>query len=356
MTGLVPLIRTGRAAVLETLAGLGHLDHGPFQTAAWLAAWHDAFGTEHDLVLACLTEPSSGRIVFALPLATAREDGLDLLVAPDCGFTDYNGALVDPATDIDPEDLRNLLSNLHQTVGGADAVIVEKIPPMPGGSTNPLATIGRWSPSPFQAHPVYLDGVSDISALVNPSLIRSLEKKSRKLENRGNLTFVLYRGAEADRAADLVRRWRSERFGDAVCPLADTAGARLYGALCATGVAFSGLVLSGGEPIGGTFGIIEGSGAHLLMVGHARAFANYSPGMLAIVRSMDWARREGLALFDFTIGSESYKRDLGATPVPLADLYYPLTARGTLRLVVRRTVAFLRATRNAGRRIFSEAA
>jgi CelD/BcsL family acetyltransferase involved in cellulose biosynthesis len=57
-------------------------------------------------------------------------------------------------------------------------------------------------------------------------------------------------------------------------------------------------------------------------------WSNCSPGRLIIERTMAALHRDGVRVFDFSVGNYAYKRRFGAKRVPLAELSAALSPRG----------------------------
>ena len=73
-----------------------------------------------------------------------------------------------------------------------------------------------------------------------------------------------------------------------------------------------------GRTVAMLFGLIDGSHFRYIILAcdYAR-YADYSPGLLIFDRAIaSWADAGG-EVFDFTIGDEPYKRELGCTPTPM---------------------------------------
>jgi CelD/BcsL family acetyltransferase involved in cellulose biosynthesis len=57
-------------------------------------------------------------------------------------------------------------------------------------------------------------------------------------------------------------------------------------------------------------------------------WANCTPGLLCVERTMAALHEQGLRNFDLSIGNYDYKRRFGAKPTPLTDVSIALSWRG----------------------------
>ena len=74
----------------------------------------------------------------------------------------------------------------------------------------------------------------------------------------------------------------------------------------------------------------------LLSIGGAQ-WSAFSPGLLVVVKMIEWAADHGLTYFDMTVGSLSYKARLGGKSRPLSRILESRSALG--RLAVAAIVA-----------------
>lgn len=72
----------------------------------------------------------------------------------------------------------------------------------------------------------------------------------------------------------------------------------------------------------------------MLGVAHDPAFNNVSPGLLAIESSIEHLAARGVAVYDFTIGGESYKAEFGVENIALREIRVARSAKGRLVLAL----------------------
>lgn len=330
------------------------LSHTPFQSVAWLRAWCRAFTPDgNDCFMVEASDTRTGRRVLMLPLVRERHGSLAILTMPDRGVTDYQAPIV---AEIAPHEFRQLWRQLLKALPPADVVLIDKSPLLIGTLANPLASLPSAHPHVLKRHPLVLD--ADFATLretrFNGTCMRSLSRKRRKLERKGQLEFSVVTGAEHAEALDGVLAWRARRFSD--CNTVEKAQSErtFYRALLAeASIARLALILLDGVIIAGGFGVEDGGCFEMLCVAYDEAWKNYSPGLLLTESLIAWAVERGLGTFDFTIGSEGYKFDFGVIEERLVSVHVGLSLRGkvcaamlrahacahTLRVAVSRLVA-----------------
>lgn len=316
------------------------LARGPFQHPAWIDAWLTTPGrVATRLALATVSRRSTGALLFALPLMLDRRGGVPCWTALDDGVSDYNAPFVAPDFDPCRATLRRIWQRILAALPGGEMLFLEKMPATVAGRRNLLLDLDGVRPSTLQGHPLPLGGgLAAVRGLC--AIPRSLARKRRKLGHRGALTFSLVDGAGARADLDRLMVWRERRYD--VRPVT----ADFYRRLIAdSDLCRLGMLRLDGEPIAGCFGFLADRTLHLLVVSFDGRWANWSPGLLAIEDMIAAATAEGCDTFDFTIGSEAYKREFGAVPEMLWEIRAAVGLRG--RLVLR----LLEARRVAGRLI-----
>ena len=86
-------------------------------------------------------------------------------------------------------------------------------------------------------------------------------------------------------------------------------------------------------------------GAHYVLLRTSNAgkqWANCTPGLLCVERTMAVLHGQGVRHFDLSIGNYDYKRRFGAKPLPLTDVSIALSWRGMPYALRDRTAQGLR--------------
>jgi CelD/BcsL family acetyltransferase involved in cellulose biosynthesis len=319
----------------------------PFQDAEWMSVWSSTLGAAAGLETSAVVVEQEGEAtpVLVLPLMRVRRNGIVRLAAWDRGVGDYNGALVAPGFAPTPEEAADLWAAIRRVLPPADLIEIEKAPARIGATANPLAGLPGAVASDFAGHPLPLerDHRRLAEARFDGTTRRSLARKRKKLAAKGRLDFVVETGSPAVAGLERVLEWRARRFPGAAETGADGHVWSFYRRLVAeAAIARVALLSLAGEPIAGCFGTLTGSSFQLVAVGHDSRFDNWSAGLLAIESMVEWACGADVAVFDFTVGEEPYKRAFGVDIAPLFDFAEPLTTKGRLFLLARRSRRILR--------------
>lgn len=320
---------------ISTLLAAQGFDRSPFQSSPWLKTWFAVFKpSEADCYLGLIRKSAGGQPLFLLPLIRERCCGIRVLIPPDRGISDYHSALISPEFTPDAATLNRLWAALVAMLPKADMLALDRVPPE---YAERMGLTHLMRPSSCSAHSLPID--ADFAALrerrFDPSTARRLVKNRRKLDNKGSLIFDLVAGPEA--LADLERLldWRQKRFQNLMSERDAAVQRSFYNHLIEAGdLGKVGRLRLDGRLIAGCLALIENGRILILTIAYDKAFANWAPGLLAFESCIAEAAKQGLTLFDLTIGDESYKQFFGADCTRLLELRQPLTLRGRLVLAL----------------------
>jgi CelD/BcsL family acetyltransferase involved in cellulose biosynthesis len=312
----------------------------PFQDFRWLDAWYGAF-TDVEPVVAVITDARTLEQVALLPLVRRARHGLRIIEFADLDLTDYNAPLLGPAA---PRDAlgaqamwQELLAALKRMPNGADLVRLRKLPRDLDGWSNPLALLEATFRSAVNGNLVTIE--EDFDAWRH-SLGRNARKgflKSWRVFTRDqNAQFkiitdpdeapLVMMAMEAQQGARMQALGLSYSLNDQACAAfyRDLVSANLgngYAVLTALAV--------GEEVVATLLGIRNGSRYVMVRFSNAgEKWANCSPGLLVIERTMEALHADGVRSFDFGTGNYAYKRKFGVTQLPLLNITRALSWRG----------------------------
>ncbi|MCE1237807.1 MAG: GNAT family N-acetyltransferase [Hyphomicrobiales bacterium] len=313
----------------------------PFQHPAWLAAWAKSFADDAaaDLFLLEVRERGASDVVLRQPLARETRSGVRLLRGWDRGVADYGGPILARDFAADPAETVGLWAAIRAALPPCDLLVLDKMPARIGDLANPFLDLPGVERSANSTHVVRLDRVDGRSVVesFDGSMRRSLDRKRRKLRNKGDLAFRLVPACDAPEPLERLLEWRRARFaeenlGRDVAPV-EAFWRRLA---CDASIARIAELSLDGRTLAAGFGTRVGDGFQLLATGFDVAWKNWSPGLLLTEDLVVAAEADGVRLFDFTIGDEAYKLDFHVEAEPLWDLFQPLTFKGRLAALWRR--------------------
>lgn len=326
----------------------------PFQDFRWIGAWYGAFA-DVEAVIAVITDARTLEQVALVPLMRRAWRGLHIIEFADLDLTDYNAPLLGPAAPRDAAGAEamwlDLLSALARMSGGADLIRLRKLPHDLDGRSNPLALLEGTGRSAVNGN---LVTIGDDFDAWRHSLGRNARKgflKSWRVFTRepGAEFKVVTSSEEAScvmAAMEVQQGARMQALGLSYS-LNDQAYAAFYRDLVATNLGTGYAVLTaltvGEEVVATLLGIRNG--AKYVMVRFSNAgekWANCSPGLLVIERTMAALHADGVRSFDFGTGNYAYKRKFGVTQLPLLNITAALSWRGKPLAMRDRIVRALR--------------
>ena len=319
--------------------------HAPPQSPDWIDAW--ARNCNADIL--CLTWAMEGRTRLAICLEVVP--GGMIRTARIVGGSHANGsfpALVDQhSTELDRLDIDALAAAVRTVRPDVDLLMMERFVPRLEGVENPLWPLRSWqSPDPALA--------IDLSPGFDGVLARASGKRKRKkhrsqirkFEAAGGFRRIAATGRDdAERLLDAFFGMKSARF--AAMGIADTFGdpavraffKELFGNAAET-EARPDFLLQALE-VGGIVRAVTGSSrSPTSIVCDFAAIAEdelsaASPGDFLFFENIREACENGLAIFDFSVGDEGYKRQWCDIETFQFDVAVPLTAKGRLAVAWR---------------------
>lgn len=368
---MVMTVRSGAdtvKAVLSRFALVGI--SSPFQSADWVAAWIDALGTPRncEMLVVDVCDGVSGAPLMALPLVRRQARNLTLIELPDFGMADYGGPMIAPGFAPDQATMRRLWASIISALPKADLVRLDKMTAKISGLDNPLMKlkgVRRHAQSAWGTR--LTEPPLDFGALgMSKKRIRELNGRHAKLAALGKLEFrTAATEEEADQFFAAMCAQRTKRFDDLGRPnaLQHADIRKFFRSLIRPGNADSPAVMQAltlDDQVLATGYALRGRDSYCMIFptfDHDN-WRVYSPGLQLFRHAMEWAARNKLYYFDFTLGSEAYKTEFGATEMELFEMIQPLSLRGlaasaalSARWHIRRKPRLARFLRQAGKHL-----
>jgi len=312
----------------------------PFQDFRWLGAWYGAF-SEVEPVIAVITDARTLEQVALLPLVRRLGRGLSIIEFADLDLTDYNAPLLGPAAPRDAAGAqamwRELLVALTRLQGGADLVRLRKLPRDLDGRPNPLALLEGTGPSAVNGNLVSIGDNFDawrhsLGRNARKGFLKSWRVFTRDPKARFRIITDPHEASRVMAAMEAQQGARMQVLGLSYS-LDGEAYAAFYRDLVAanlrTGYAVLTALTVGEEVVATLLGIRNGARYAMVRFSNAgEKWANCSPGLLVIERTMEALHADGVRSFDFGTGNYGYKRKFGVTQLPLLNITRALSSRG----------------------------
>ncbi len=327
------------AAELSAYRRLGRAGvHGPAQGALWIEAW--VANTAPDGFIALVER--GGTPVFALALEVVRSGPFK--VARFMSGRHANGNF--PAADASslramPLDLEALLAAVRAQRSDLDALVLERLLPDLADFANPLLTLPHY-PSPNVALAVSLDGGFDalLSRVSGKRKRKKHRSQTRKFEAAGGFRRIeASTPEEVSRLLDAFFAMKEHRFRKMGIAnvFGDLAVMNFFRSLFRDALAeIRPPYVMHALEVGGKLRAVTGSS-----LGRDRIVCEFgaiaeddlsgtSPGDFLFFENIGEACRRGLAVYDFSVGDEPYKRLWCDVEMQQFDVVVPLSAKGRL--------------------------
>lgn len=305
----------------------------PFQSCAWVSALLESVGRSFDaeLHIVIVKERKSGEDLMLLPLVRRRAQLLRFLEIPDFSVSDYNSPIISRSIVADKARVAEVWNTAMRALPASDVLYLQKIPQILSDVPNPLVDLKGFRPECYSSWQLALpENLTELEQkTLSSATRRQIRRRTRQLEETGALSYVVP-NSEAEKKAlfDVLRQQRQSRFAALGRNniLASPAHSGFYDLILQSG--FDPEVLTvhglkvGDETIATAFGLYWQKRFYLLMSTMASgSWLELSPGMVMIWKLIAHMHAKGCRTFDFTIGDEPYKRQLGATECTLSEYF-----------------------------------
>jgi CelD/BcsL family acetyltransferase involved in cellulose biosynthesis len=326
-------------------------DSTSFQHRHWLDAWYRTFDSVAPLI-AIISDTVTQRDVALVPLVYRRHHGIRLVEFADLMVSDYNAPILACGAPRDPAGMRAmgraLLAELRQLPDRLDLIRLKKLPAEIRGRPNPLVALG-WNGS-CSLNGNLVEVGDDFEAYRASIRKMQMPRCWRVFTRHPGARFQIATTAdEALRFLDVMdvqQRGRMDKLGHRFV-LDEPHYVKFYRDVVSRGVAegyavVSALISDDGI-VATTMGLRHGAQYALLRTSNAgKQWANCTPGLLCVERTMAALHEQGVRHFDLSIGNYDYKRRFGAKPLPLTDVSIALSWRGAPYALRDRTAQGLR--------------
>ncbi|MBN8950915.1 MULTISPECIES: GNAT family N-acetyltransferase [unclassified Rhizobium] len=355
---MAPLEAAWRALEQDDLSSL-------HQSYDWCAAWAENF--ERPLVI--VRGSIGDETAFILPLEIIRSRGIRRAEFIGGHHNNINTGLFSPrflaSGRLAPLQANAIAAALR---GKADVVILRNIPLEWRGRESPLASLTSIENQNHAFQMPFLGSFETSLKQVNAKRRRKKFKhQSRILDAKGGYEHVIADGEEQRALLDLFFRQKAIRFKEAGLPNAFK-DARIKAALYAmldrrepgsrdATLQMHALRLKG-EHQGHIPAIaaLSRKGDHVICqfasIDEALV-AEASPGELLFWLMIERLHREGVALFDFGIGNQTYKRSWCPMETVQHDLFLPISGLGHLAAMTQRGITRTKTAIKSNRKLYS---
>jgi CelD/BcsL family acetyltransferase involved in cellulose biosynthesis len=317
--------------------------HYGFQSFAWLDTWQQTIGAAEGVApLLVYVADTAGAPVMLLPLGIRREKTCRVLCFLGDDPTDYHAPLIAPdfTAEVTAGEFAALWSRILDRLPPVDAIDLRKMPAEIEGVPNPMTMLAGALPADVALSTALPANFAEFATARSTSFFAQNRRKRRQLAALGEVAFEIPQdGATRRDVLHTAFRQKSRRVAEtgARNRLGRAGYKEFYERVAARRRAGDGLHVSclrvGGTIVATHVGLVHGRRFYILMPGFEDGiWMKYSAGRLLIESLIDWAITQRLAIFDFTIGDEDYKRSWAEIEMPLYALHAACSAKGAALL------------------------
>ncbi|WP_292865785.1 GNAT family N-acetyltransferase [Mesorhizobium sp.] len=303
-----------------------------------------------------VNDAATGACRMLVPLMRRRAFHHRVVEWLSCGVCDYSAPLLADTTPWTAHSARAAWAAVRSVLPRADRFHITGIPREIQGVANPLALLAEARDSIHSTFGLAIDGEAEtlLKRVCRPSFVKEFNKDWRRLERIGSVELVeAANPAEVEKIFGELVRMRLARFRELARfdLLTQETVVDFYRDAAIRGLADGSVRVFGlrvGEAlIAVQYLMVHQGTVHALMIAMDQSVApNVSAGLAIMGRLMVWAREQGLGYFDLSVGSQSYKGNLGAKGSVLVELCHGFTMRGSAASTAinfrSRTEAFVR--------------
>lgn len=311
-----------------------------FQRYDWVAPWYAAVtaaGLAEPMIVAARRRGARDP-EFLLPLALHVEKRLRTITMADLRVSDYAAPVMAANLGLTAASFQPLWAAILEALPVCDLIRLRKIPAQYAGTDNPLVWLRGVIPFVVSAYglPISLPFEACCRERFGKERFRKVRSAWNRLHALQPIEFVVHSGTQdADTLFETFVQQRQARFRALGRPdiYEEPVWQGFYRSITrghhGRPIGVVSALLGDGRPFVTNFGVVFNGAFHDLAQGFVPSeLDKFSPGTLLNYRTMQWAAESGLTYYDFTVGDEPYKRQLGSGEVPLYEWISPRSSLG----------------------------
>lgn len=309
-----------------------------FQDPAFFADLLSTVGaaTRARPLFVAVTGPDGG-LVMVLPFALVRCGPLRVIEGLDLDVSDYWAPFATTCRTWTGPELEAVWTAVRKVLPPADALTLKKVPLSIHGTAHPFSAWQGLKPMGAQAVRLALyDEAGAPVALSGLSGVKDGRRKCRRLEKTAPVVMREADEAGLDRMLEQMIGQRRERFRAIGRPdLMDRPEIEIfYRQRARAGLADGSVRVfaleTEGETLAVIYGLCQGDVFTIVVTSMSSdpRWTPASPGLVIMVKAIEWAVAEGYRTVDLSVGALPYKTRFAATATELAEAQFALTPAG----------------------------
>lgn len=314
-------------------------DNYAFQNFTWLKHWHENVGTLIPCQPCLVVVELAGSPIMILPLGIERRHGVACLVWLGGDVSDYHGPLLSQNYQslCTADFFQTTWQDIKVKLPSFDAILFEKMPATLGTQANPFVTL-PCIPTASNAHFTHFGTSFDdfLKKKRSSKSIATEKRKHRRLQEYGQVEFIIARDSTSINHVlhtMIAQKGRSYKEMGVANLFADEGICDFFNALsmqeAPNGMVHLSALKLNDRIIATHWGVVyKKRFYHLYPTYEQSELTKYAPGGLLMWNLFEWCITNGVEIYDFTIGDESYKDQWCDQELGLFDCYQGRTALG----------------------------
>ncbi len=325
-----------------------------FQSYDWLSNWYNQIGTKQNLkALLVLVELPAGTPLMILPLGIQKRAFVNLLLWLGGDIADYQGPLLSRnfAETVNADEFSSIWNEILGLLPQHDAVFLERQPKTIAQQLNPFI-FSTCIPHASNAHHASLtDSIeSFVSQKRGKKWISTERRKQRRLEEQGHLSFgVAVTNTEINLFLDTMISQKSQSYRTlGVRNIFEQTGyIDFFKHMSNHHIRDSFVHLSalrlGDQIIATHWGLVYKKRFYHLLPSYSHdEYTRFSPGNILLRKLFEWCMQNGIEVYDFTVGDESYKLLWSDAVLELFDYFKAKNLKGVFYVLPIRLIKTLK--------------
>ncbi len=316
-----------------------------FQTFDFLATWYTEIGCRSSIDVQIVVAWGLDAVpIMILPLGIEKSGFARKLTWLGNDVSDYNAPLLSPSFSrhVSSGQFAAIWPDIVSLLPPHDWVEMLRQPDLVNEQANPLLEL----PTQLNASGAHMTKLGEdfeayYQAKRNSKARSHLRNRRKKLEALGETLFVHPRTKEEVTASiDKLVRLKTASLSAMGAPnfLKKPGHEAFYKSLASNqigeGLVYVSHLQVGGDYVAGVWGLVHKKRFYYLLASYdGPTYGRFKPGVQALVETMRWATDQGIEIFDFTVGDESYKDKWCEIHIDLHDHLAAQNVRGSLALL-----------------------
>jgi CelD/BcsL family acetyltransferase involved in cellulose biosynthesis len=314
-----------------------------FQKFDWITTWYESIGVSEGYIPELFSvRDDRGAPIWFLPLARKRQWGLRILTWSGGSLADFQGPIIgDAGRNISVEEFTKIWRIIKEQVGAHDLIFFRNQPEKIGENMNPFLTLGATSTGKHY-WAGFDTGRNYYEESVSKRIRQDTRRQKKRIANFGSIKFeVLETQQQRRRIVDWLIAQKSVQYRRTRAHniFQHKGYSKFFHAIAIPDnnkhyICIAGLYVNE-ELVAAHLGARWQGRFYYLMPGYERKWEKYSPGKILLSQLVQAAQSDELDVFDFTIGSEGYKKEWSNHESAIFEYLSSQTFVGRIALALR---------------------